>query len=241
MEVKEQHRRSMTNIEGESEGWLALWEVGREEGIQYTPENVPILLSIVASCEERDHEKPALAAEGHKQYFYHKKDMDKKQQTKEKSITGTAKAKIEDETEWKGITKSMETFQSSSARPKKQKATQLPAEPQTAKTAWFKDANQESKNLSKLLEKVSHQVLTLETKEEGIVHPAFLKPYQKLIQKAHKLQVEFIKLLVVSEDQPVKNFGKQGHNAKMLLDVMGVNADLDAAKEKLAKALQLKA
>ena len=32
MGVKEQHRRSMTNIEGESEGWLALWEVGREDG-----------------------------------------------------------------------------------------------------------------------------------------------------------------------------------------------------------------
>ena len=83
MEVKEHHKRSVTNTEGESEGWLALWEVGREEGIAYAPENVPILLSIVAGCEERDHEKPALAAEGHKQCFYLKNAMDKKQQSKE--------------------------------------------------------------------------------------------------------------------------------------------------------------
>ena len=86
--MREESGVSNTNEQQVKEDWFSLWEVGKELGIPYSPENLPLLQEQVEGCPERPHEKANLAAKGHKEYFCSLSGKFTKKQEKKRTVTG---------------------------------------------------------------------------------------------------------------------------------------------------------
>ena len=83
-----------TNETQLKEDWFSLWEVGKELGIPYTPENIPLLEEVVDGWTTRAHSKPALAAKGHKEYYGSIQGKLTKKQEKKRSVSASKETDV---------------------------------------------------------------------------------------------------------------------------------------------------
>eukprot|EP00969_Alexandrium_andersonii_P037144 1628011-Alexandrium_andersonii.AAC.1 len=58
-----------SNTNSAQEGWLAIWEVAKLEGVAYSPkddESMELLWGLVENCKSMPHPKNKLASSGHR-------------------------------------------------------------------------------------------------------------------------------------------------------------------------------
>ena len=75
------------NESGITEDWFSLWEVAKETGIPYVPENMDLLRSEVEGCASRPHKKPSQAAQGHQEYWWSNRAKAKSSQIKTRKVS----------------------------------------------------------------------------------------------------------------------------------------------------------
>ena len=154
MQLTEEHKVEVSKMTGEEEGWLTQDQIAIHEGLSHymdQPHQKQLLDEVLEGLAQRPHYQVWRAAKGHKQFFYHKEDLNKNKVCQTSSMLATASSKVEkdsfDEIQ-ASISSDTAYMSKAKAKPIKPKdPVKELSEEEKIKVAWIKDTTTLLKSL----------------------------------------------------------------------------------------------